>query len=114
MVGRIIDEARKGASAELLPVLSVYASVFVFFAVGNPRGVVGRAQVTRDDDQLAVARSIFIASKLHTGISQSYMPLSCQIGPRHGRLPRAFRVPLARPCTAKLRLVKLIPLFRIP
>ena len=34
MVGRIIDEARRGADANLLPVLSVYASVFVFFAAG--------------------------------------------------------------------------------
>ena len=34
IVGRIVDEAREGASAELGPVIAAYALVFVFFAGG--------------------------------------------------------------------------------
>ncbi len=34
LVGRIVDEARKGSDAELLPVLILYASVFIGFAAG--------------------------------------------------------------------------------
>ncbi len=34
IVGRIVDEARLGASARLAPILVVYAAVFIFFAAG--------------------------------------------------------------------------------
>lgn len=34
LVGRIVDESRKGPEAALLPILALYASVFIFFAAG--------------------------------------------------------------------------------
>jgi ATP-binding cassette subfamily B protein len=34
LVGRIVDEARKGDAADLAPILVAYGSVFVFFAAG--------------------------------------------------------------------------------
>jgi len=34
LVGRIVDEARKGEAADLAPILVAYGSVFVFFAAG--------------------------------------------------------------------------------
>lgn len=53
MVGRIVDEARLGAEATLLPVLTLYAALFVVFAIGvwifiASAGVVA----TRTADQL--------------------------------------------------------------
>jgi ATP-binding cassette subfamily B protein len=53
MVGRIVDEARLGAEATLLPVLALYAALFVVFAIGvwifiASAGVVA----TRTADQL--------------------------------------------------------------
>ena len=34
LVGRLVDDSRKGPEAALLPILALYASVFIFFAAG--------------------------------------------------------------------------------
>ena len=43
-------------------------------AAGNAGGVLGVAEVTRDDDELAIARAIFVSCEFHVGIviSSSY------------------------------------------